>query len=265
MRKHVTVCLILMIVLVFVACNPATNSPVEESAKDPNVPPASEFMENATAEEIALMKSMIANSPSEDEHLVSDDITMTFECLKDAKINDKPASGKLVYKSKRTGKSMAQAKLSGTITMEGVTYTVDDFRVTAIMTASDMQYSFAGSIKDSNGIEYKEKEARNLATVLLNNLLSSASNGKKIKMSSLSNSIHKNADKTTRETFISSGVSDDFEGIYYSSESYYVIENESHKITLGEINKNDGKDGKEFLYLSLDGKYFREAVYKQVR
>lgn len=75
MRKFFNVCLILMIDLLFVACNPSTKAPIQEDGKDPNVPPTTEFVE-ATEEELALMTKILQESPDKtsSEHLVYFDI-----------------------------------------------------------------------------------------------------------------------------------------------------------------------------------------------
>lgn len=269
MRKLITLCLILMIALLFVACDSTTKTPaeptktVEEGVKDPNVPPTSEF-KDATEEEISLMKSMMTEGPNSKEYLVSRDMTMTFECLEGAKIEGKLASGKLVASYNQIGK-MTQTKISGNVTLANVTYNFNDYSSTVIMgeDGKPQSASTSGSISDSTGKEYNETETAAFITYMVNSLMKSEN--EKIKLTTFENSTYKNADKTTQETQTSSGVSDDYENKFYSSESYYVIENTNHKMTLGEKNKNDGKDGKEFIYISLDGKYFKETVYYKVK
>lgn len=268
MRKLITLYLILMIALIFVACDSTTKTPVEptktveEGVKDPNVPPTSEF-KDATEEEIALMKSMMAEMPNRKEYLISSDMTMTFECLEGAKINGKSASGKLVASSNQIGKT-TQIKFSGKVTLDNVTYNFNDYSSTVIMgeDGKPQSSSISGSISDSTGKEYNETDAMTVVTSMENSLMQSEN--EKIKITTFENYTYKNADKKTQKTQTLSGVSDDFENKYYSSQLYYVIENAGHKMTLGETDKNDGENGKGFIYLSLDGKYFKETVYNEV-
>lgn len=255
MKKLISICLILSLAFLFASCDP--NTSIQDSAKDPNVPPASEISKNATEEEIALMKNMMTDYPHySTEYLVSTDNTTILECLDDAKINGAPASGKLTCELKGTANTF-QVTFSGEITMNSVTYKINDVGGTVITneTSYDPKGPITGSIIASDEKEYKNAEALDLAV----QLFSSAFGSENIKVTSSVEDTYMIAGTKTKLTLERSGISNDSKNT--TEKSYYVIENGSHKMTLG-TQKNENKD--EFLYLSLDEKYFDESVYEKM-
>ena len=252
MKKLISICLILSLAFLFASCDP--NTSIQDSAKDPNVPPASEFKSEATDDELKLMAEMYKAIEVIDFVNYG---SATYKCLDGATVSNQPASGRLELST--SGSDIKTTiKCTGSITIGGIKYSTDSFVVSATKTFNEETNEYAYSQKSYEGSitvgEKKEtgEDAYNTAMHIIKAL---GENGKNIEIST--------EYKTTKDGYTINLSSSMLRTLQdkEQGEEYFKIENQDHKMTLG-IKGNEDK--KEFLYLSLDGKYFDESVYNKM-
>ena len=241
MKKLISICLILSLAFLFASCDP--NTSIQDSAKDPNVPSASEFKSEATDDELKLMSEMykVANS------IEANNVNRTYKCLDGATVSNLQASGELKLSS-NTSSITSIKKCSCSMTIGDQKYFTDDFVV--YQTKNTANYEGSVTINGS------KKEGEVAFNIIYNLMEQIDKEGKNIEMydsydfSGTKDGYNINGYTTAKY------VNDKMQG-----EEYFKIENKDHKMTLG-IKENENK--KEFLYLSLDGKYFDESVYNKM-
>ncbi len=243
MKKLISICLILSLAFLFASCDP--NTSIQDSAKDPNVPSASEFKSEATDDELKLMAKMYKAIEVIDFVNYS---SATYKCLDGATVSNQPASGRLELST--SGSDIKTTiNCSGSITIGGIKYSTDSFVVSITKDTNESEYE--GSIT----VGEKKETGENAYNTAKNIMKALGENGKNIEIST--------EYKTTKDGYTINLSSSMLRTLQdkEQGEEYFKIENQDHKMTLG-IKGDESKN--EFLYLSLDGKYFDESVYNKM-